>query len=91
MKTNMTEILTMMIKTYQDELDDVLEDYSLICAVLGLLKEHGAHKNGNTIRHLQRRKNKIADKMKDIQVSLNTAQEELNALEKEKRGEEDED
>lgn len=81
MKLNEAEILKSLVKSYQDKLDDVLEDYSLICAVLGLLKEHGAPENGDTVRHLQRRQIKIADKMKDIQECLDKVQKELKALE----------
>lgn len=81
MNLNEAEILKSIIKSYQDELDDVLEDYSLICAVLGLLKEHGAPENGDTVRHLQRRQLKIVDKKKGIQECLDMAQKELNALE----------
>lgn len=80
---NESKILKTMVKTYQDELDDVLEDYSLICAVLGLLKAHGAPEDGETVRRLFRRQNKIADKMKGIQENLDKAQEELKALEEE--------
>lgn len=77
------EILKSLVKSYKDELDDVLEDYSLICAVLGLLKAHGAPENGDTVKHLQRRQFKIADKMKGIQECISIAQKELNALEEE--------
>lgn len=84
MDINESKILRTMVKTYQDELDDVLEDYSLICAVLGLLKAHGAPEDGETVRRLFRRQNKIADKMKGIQENLDRAQEELKALEEEK-------
>lgn len=83
MKVNESKILKTMVKTYQDELDDVLEDCSLICAVLGLLKAHGAPEDGETVRRLFRRQNKIADKMKVIQENLDIAQEELKALEEE--------
>lgn len=83
MNINESKILKTMVKTYQDELDDVLEDYSLICAVLGLLKAHGAPEDGETVRRLFRRQNKIADKMKDIQENLDKAQEELKALDEE--------
>ena len=85
MNVNEAEILKTMVKTYQDELDDVLEDYSLICAVLGLLKEHHAPEDGETVKHLFRRQNKLVDKMKAIQENLYTAQEELKALEEEKK------
>lgn len=81
MKLNEAEILKSIVKSYQDELDDVLEDYSLICAVLGLLKEHGAPEYGDTVRHLQRRQINIVDKMKGIQECISIAQKELNALE----------
>jgi len=74
-------IVKSLVRTYQDLLDEVLEDYSLICAVLGLLKEHGAPEDGDTVRHLQRRQNKIADKMKGIQECLDIAQKELKELE----------
>lgn len=85
MKINETKILKTMVKTYQDELNDVLEDYSLICAVIGLLKEHGAPEDGETVRHLWRRQNKIADKMKAIQENLGKAQEELKVLEEKEK------
>ena len=85
MKVNESEILRTMVKTYQDELDDILEDYSLICAVLGLLKAHGAPEDGETVRRLWRRQNKIVDKMKGIQENLDKAQEELKALEEEEK------
>ena len=81
MKLNEAEIVKSLVKSYQDELDDVLEDYSLICAVLGLLKEHGAPEDGDAVRHLQRRQIKIVDKMKGIQECLDKAQKELKALE----------
>ena len=83
MKLNEAEILKSLVKSYQDKLDYALEDYSLICAVLGLLKEHGAPEDGDTVRHLQRRQIKIADKMKGIQEGLDTAQKELKVLEEE--------
>lgn len=83
MNIDESRILKTMIKTYQDELDDVLEDYSLICAVLGLLKAHGAPEDGETVRRLCRRQEKIADKMKSIQENLDRAQEELKMLEEE--------
>lgn len=85
MKVNESKILKTMVKTYQDELDDVLEDYSLICAVLGLLKAHCAPEDGETVRRLLRRQNKIADKMKAIQENLCKAQEELKVLEEEEQ------
>lgn len=84
MKVNESKILKTMVKTYQDELDDVLEDYSLTCAVIGLLKAHGAPEDGDAVRHLCQRQNKIADKMKDIQDNLDKAQEELRVVEEEK-------
>ena len=83
MNIDESKILETMVKTYQDELDDVLEDYSLIGAVLSLLKAHGAHEDWDTVRLLCRRQNKIADKMKTIQENLDKAQEELKALEEE--------
>lgn len=86
MKLNEAEILKATVKIYQDQLDDVLEDYSLICAVLGLLKEHGAPEDGDTVRHLQRRQTKIVDKMKDIQECLDISQKELKALEEADHG-----
>ena len=85
MNVSESKILKTMVKTYQDELDDVLEDYSLICAVLGLLKAHGAPEDGETVRHLFRRQNKIADKMKSIQENLDRAQEELKAVEEDSK------
>ena len=81
MNINEAEIQKTVVKLYQDQLDDVLEDYSLICAVLGLLKEHGAPEDGDTVKHLQRRQTKIADKMKGIQECLDIAQKELKELE----------
>lgn len=80
MNINDAAILKSLVKSYQDELDDVLEDYSLICAVLGLLKEHSAPEDGDTVKHLQRRQSKIVDKMNGIKECLNTAQKELNEL-----------
>lgn len=85
MKVNESEILKTMVKTYQDELDDVLEDYSLICAVLCLLEAHGAPEDEETVRRLRRRQNKIVDKMEGIQENLDRAQEELKALEEEEK------
>lgn len=85
MNVNESKILKTMVKTYQDELDDVLEDYSLICAVLCLLKAHGAPEDGETVRRLFHRQNKISDKMKAIQENLDRAQEELKAVEEEKK------
>lgn len=85
MNIDESKILKTMVKTYQDELNDVLEDYSLICAVLGLLKAHGAPEDGETVRRLFQRQNKIADKMKRIQENLDKAQEELKALEEVKK------
>ncbi len=84
MNVSEAEILKTMVKTYQDELDDVLEDYSLICAVLALLKAHATPEDGENVRRLCRRQNKIADKMKAIQENLDRAQEELKTLEEEK-------
>ena len=81
MNINEAEIQKTVVKLYQDQLDDVLEDYSLICAVLGLLKEHGAPEDGDTVKNLKRRQTKIADKMKGIQECLDIAQKELKALE----------
>ena len=81
----MKDILETMIKTYQNELDDILEDYSLVCAVLGLLIEHHVPEDGDTVRHLFRRQHKIADKMKAIQESLNTAQKELESIKEENK------
>ena len=81
MNVNDAAILKKLVKSYQEELDDVLEDYSLICAVLGLLKERGAPEDGDTVKHLQRRKNKIVDKMKDIQECLDMAQKDLKEIE----------
>lgn len=83
MKLNEAEILKSLVKSYKDELDDVLEDYSLICAVLGMLKAHGAPEDGDTVKHLQRRQFKIVDKMKGIQECISIAQKELNALKEE--------
>ncbi len=87
MKIDESKILKTMIKTYRDEYDDVLEDYILICAVLGLLKAHDTPEYGETVRLLQRRQNKITDKMKSIQENLGKAQEELKALEGEEQNE----
>ena len=84
MKVNESKILRTMVKTYQDELDDVLEDYNLIGAVLGLLKRHGVPEDWDTVRLLCRRQNKIVDKMKGIQENLDKAQEELKAVEEAK-------
>ena len=83
MNINETEILKTMVKTYQDEYDDALEDYNLIGAVLCLLKAHHAPEDGETVKLLCRRQNKIVDKMKEIQECLDTAQKELKALEEE--------
>lgn len=86
MKPYEAEIVKSLVESYQDELDDVLEDYSLICAVLGLLKEHGAPEDGDTVRHLQRRQIKIVDKMKGIQECIKIGQKELEELEEFEEG-----
>ena len=85
MNVSDAKILKTMVKTYQDELDDVLEDYSLICSVLGLLIAHGVPEDGDDVRRLCRRQKKIADKMKAIQENLDKAQEELKMLEEEEK------
>lgn len=85
MNVSESKILKTMVKTYQDELEDVLEDYSLVCAVLCLLKAHHAPEDGETVRLLCRRQNKILDKMKAIQENLDKAQEELKALEEDSK------
>lgn len=85
MNVSESKILKTMVKTYQDELDDVFEDYNLIGAVLGLLKAHGAPEDGDTVRLLCRRQNKIVDKMKGIQENLDRAQEELKAVEEDSK------
>lgn len=85
MNVSESKILKTMVKTYQDELDDALEDYCLIGAVLGLLKAHHAPEDGGTVRHLCRRQNKIVDKMKAIQENLDRAQEELKAAEEDSK------
>ena len=79
----MKDILERMIKTYQNELDDILEAYSLVCAVLGLLKEHRSPDDGETVTHLRRRKKKLINKMKFIQESIKHAQEELESIKEE--------
>ena len=81
MNVNDAAIIKSLLKSYQEELDDVLEDYSLMCAVIGLLKAHGAPEYGDTVKHLQRRQNKIVDKMKGIQERLDMAQKDLKAIE----------
>lgn len=85
MNVSEAKILKTMVTTYQDESDDVLDDYNLIGAVLCLLKAHGAPEDGETVRRLCRRQNKIADKMKGIQENIDKAQEELKAFKEDEK------